>query len=150
MTHVNTTAPAVALGTATGQRQKSIATAQHQIPDLPDVFLRTGHVMLGFQQTLIGIGPICDAGFTVTFSEDEVVVHDAAKHVILSGCRDPEVPPALWYFKLLPAPQDKPLPAATCQQASLGTYSAYNLPSVAALVLYLHAAAGFPIRDTWL
>ena len=83
VTHVDTTAPAVAVGTATGQRQKSVATAQHQIPDLPNAFPQTGHVMPGFQQTLIGIGPICNAGFTVTFSEDAVIVHDDAKRVIL-------------------------------------------------------------------
>ena len=95
VTHVDTTMPAGDVGKATGQSQQSIANAQHQIPDLPDSFLRTGHVMPGFQQTLIGIGPICDTGFMVTFSEDEVVVHDAAKRVILSGLRDPEVSPAL-------------------------------------------------------
>ena len=95
VTHVDNTAPAVAVGTATGQRQQSVVTAQHQIPDLPNAFLQTGHVMPGLQQTLIGIGPIYDAGFMVTFSEDEVVVHDAAKRVILSGLRDPEVSPAL-------------------------------------------------------
>ena len=77
-------------------------------------------------------------------------MHDAAKRVIFSGYHDPEVPPALWHFNLLPSPQYVPVPAANCQQASLSAYSAYNLPSVAALVRYLHAASGFPVRDTWL
>ena len=113
VTHVDTTEPVVVVGTSTGQRQQSVATAQHQIPDLPDAFLRTGHVMPGFQQTIIGIGPICDARFTVTFLEDAVVVHDDAKRVILSGCRDPKVPPALWYFNLLPDPDAVPVPTAT-------------------------------------
>ena len=49
VTHVDLMAPAVAVGTATGQRQQYIATAQHQIPDLPDAFPRTRHVMPGFQ-----------------------------------------------------------------------------------------------------
>ena len=106
--------------------------------------------MLGFLQTLMGIGLICDAGFTVMFSEDKVVVHDATKCVILSGWRDPEVPPALLHFNLLLSPQDVPVPAATCQQASIGAYSVYDLPSVPALVRYLHARVGFPARDTWL
>ena len=77
-------------------------------------------------------------------------MHDAAKRVIISGWRDTEVPPALWHFNLLPSSQDVKLPAVTCQQASIGAYSAYELPSVAALVRYLHAAAGSPIRDTWM
>ena len=136
------------MGTATGQRQLSVTTAEHQIPNLPDAFPRTGHVMPGFQQTLIGIGPICDAGCTVTFSANDVVVHDADKRAILSGTRNPEEPPALWHFSLLPSPSEIPIQAPACQQASLAAYSAYDLPSVAALVRYLHAAAGFPVKDT--
>ena len=96
--------------------------------------------MLGFLQTLMGIGLICDAGFTVMFSEDKVVVHDATKCVILSGWRDPEVPPALWYFNLLPAPQDVPVPAATCQQditaRKLHTTSQALLPWCATYMLH--------------
>ena len=34
--------------------------------------------------------------------------------------------------------------------ATLAAYSAYDLPSVAALIRYLHAAAGYPIQSTWL
>ena len=33
---------------------------------------------------------------------------------------------------------------------TLKTYSAYDLPSVAALIRYFHAAAGYPVRSTWL
>ena len=106
--------------------------------------------MPGFQQTIIGIGPICDARFTVTFLEDAVVVHDDAKRVILSGCRDPKVPPALWYFNLLPAPEAVPVTAATFHPDILGAYSVYNLPIVASLVRYLYAAAGLPVKDMWL
>ena len=29
-------------------------------------------------------------------------------------------------------------------------YSAYDLPSIEALVLYIHAASGFPVNSTWL
>jgi hypothetical protein len=36
------------------------------------------------------------------------------------------------------------------QEATLEAYRAYNLPSVEALVRYFHAAAGYPVRDTWL
>ena len=33
---------------------------------------------------------------------------------------------------------------------SLAAFSAYDLPSVAALVRYFHAVAGYPVKDTWL
>ena len=38
----------------------------------------------------------------------------------------------------------------SARKASLAAYSAYHLPSVRALVRYFHAAAGFPVRATWL
>ena len=36
------------------------------------------------------------------------------------------------------------------KQATLEAFSAYDLPSVEDLVIYFHAAAGFPVRDTWI
>ena len=36
------------------------------------------------------------------------------------------------------------------QQSTLKAFSAYDMPSVEALIRYFHAAAGFPVRDTWL
>ena len=33
---------------------------------------------------------------------------------------------------------------------SLAAYSAYDLPSVEALVRYFHATTGYPVKDTWL
>ena len=35
-------------------------------------------------------------------------------------------------------------------RTTLQEYSAYDLPSVAALIRYFHAAAGYPVRSTWL
>ena len=43
-------------------------------------------------------------------------------------------------------PTSSPPPMHTSLQA----FSAYDLPSVEALVRYFHAAAGFPVRDTWI
>ena len=34
--------------------------------------------------------------------------------------------------------------------AKLSAYSAYDLPSFAALIRYFHAVAGYPVRYTWL
>ena len=36
------------------------------------------------------------------------------------------------------------------QQSTLKAFSAYDLPIVEALIRYFNAAAGFPVRDTWL
>ena len=105
--------------------------------------------MPGFAQTLVGIGPICDAGFTVTFSKSMVIVRDTTSQPVLTGWREPDGP-KLWHFNLLPEPNDVPTPSADCRQESLAVFSAYDMPSVQALVRYFHAAAGFPVRDTWL
>ena len=35
-------------------------------------------------------------------------------------------------------------------KTTLNAYSAYDLPSVKALIRYFHAAAGYPVRSTWL
>ena len=35
-------------------------------------------------------------------------------------------------------------------QSTLKVYSTYDLPSVESLVRYFHAAAGFPVRATWI
>ena len=35
-------------------------------------------------------------------------------------------------------------------RASMQTLSAYELPSVEALIRYLRSAAGFPVQDTWI
>ena len=40
--------------------------------------------------------------------------------------------------------------AENADQATLKAYSAYDLPSMEALVRYFRAAAGFPVRATWL
>ena len=105
--------------------------------------------MPGFATTLVGIGPICDAGFTVTFSDTRVIVRDKENDPVLTGWREQQGP-KLWHFNLLPEPQDVPTPTAACRTTSLGAFSAYDMPSVQALVRYYHAAAGFPVRDTWL
>lgn len=88
VTDVDPTAPAITMSTATGQRDCSKAMAKHQIPNLPSDFLRTGHVMPGFKDTLLGIGPICNVGFTVTFCDQSVTIQDNAGAVILTGWQD--------------------------------------------------------------
>ena len=48
-------------------------------------------------------------------------------------------------------PEDKSTPDdSDAQQSTLKAFSSYDLPSVEALIRYFHAAAGFPVRDTWL
>eukprot|EP00957_Ditylum_brightwellii_P065912 4998635-Ditylum_brightwellii.AAC.1 len=70
---------------------------------------------------------------------------------IITGWRE-DIGHKLWCMLLLPNPDNvtpiKDSPGTN--KTSLVAFSAYDLPSVEALIRYFHAAAGFPVRDTWL
>ena len=73
------------MGTATDQSQQSKGTRELNSPKLPSGFLVTGHIMPGFRHNLIGVGPLCDADCTVTFTRAAVVVRDARGMPALMG-----------------------------------------------------------------
>ncbi len=102
--------------------------------------------MPSFVHSLVGIGPFCDADCSVTFTKTDVTVYDPKGQPIISGWRE-STGSKLWRFALYPTDvwhQPK------SNHASLQAFSAYDLPSVEALVYYFHAAAGFPKKSTWL
>ena len=70
------------------------------------------------------------------------------KNILLKGWRD-TTGAKLWRFSL--RPEDNPVssihPTTPTTPAAL---NAHDLPSVGALVHYLHAAAGLPVKSTWL
>ena len=57
--------------------------------------------MPGFQENLIGIGKICDADYSVTFTKDSVIIYSPKGHTVLTGWREAEGP-RLWRMSLLP------------------------------------------------
>ena len=133
----------------TGQVQRSTATGQLALPNLSNYFPRTCHIIPGFNHTLLGVGPICNANCTLTFICDAVVVRGATNRAILTEWRK-EQAPYLWRIALLPENADIPEVHQDASRFSLLAYSAYDLPSVEALVGYFHAAAGLPVWSTWL
>ena len=56
----------------------------------------------------------------------------------------------MWCFALSQTEDPTTQEPRRNERTSLRAYSAYDLPSVAALVRYLHVAAGFPTKHTWL
>ena len=107
--------------------------------------------MGNFHENLVGIGPICDAKYSVLFNDEAVHIISPTGTPVITGWRE-ETGHKLWRMSLLPTPEniipikDKP----GTKETSLAAFSAYDLPSVEALVRYFHAASGFPVRDTWL
>ena len=105
--------------------------------------------MPGFRHTLIEVGLLCDADCTVTFACEAVIVRDTRGTPVLTGWRE-NSGPRLWRISLQPGEENLPRMPHTANMATLEAYSAYNLPSIAALIHYFHAAAGYPVRSTWL
>ena len=145
--NINPAAPAITVGIATGQVQQSTATAKMALPNLTNTFTTTGHIMPGFNHTLLGVGPIYNADCTVTFSRDAVVLCDSTNRSIPTGWRE-EQEPYIWLIALLPGNADIPEVPQDALQVSLVAYSAYDLPSVEALVRYFHAVEVLPVKST--
>ena len=105
--------------------------------------------MPGFRHNLICLGPLCYADCTVKFTRAAVVVRDARGIPVLTGWREHSVP-RLWRIVLQPSKANLPKMPHTAHRTTLEAYSAYDLPSVEALIRYFHAAAGYPVHSTWL
>ena len=99
------------------------------------------------------MGPLCDHGCTVLYDKKSVHVMDKTSKVLLRGWFEP-TGACLWRFSLRPgmhhhthdgSPHAYPPPLPT-----LTAKNDYNMTSVKALVRFLHTAAGFPVKSTWL
>ena len=84
---------------------------------------------------------IYDANCTAVFAKSSVTVIDPQDKAILTGWRK-RTGPKLWRFYL--RPQHQPVTPTSTATASLKAFRDYNIPSVEALVHYLHFFAGFP------
>lgn len=94
---------------------------------------------------MLGIGKLCDSNCKVVFKKTAVAVFAQDGSTILQGWHEPDGA-KLWRFSLLPNSEAPPAWAMHAPAA----LNAHDLPSVLALVHYLHAAAGFPVKSTWL
>ena len=107
--------------------------------------------MKGFHENLVGIGPICNAKYSVLFNDESVTIISPTGTPVLKGWRE-AIGNWLWCMSLLPnAGKVTTVEAAPgVTTTTLKAYSAYDLPSVEALVRYFHAAVGYPVKDMWL
>ena len=104
--------------------------------------------MPSFNNSLIAISRLCDENCTVLFTKHTVNVFDPEGKTILTGWRD-QSGPCLWRFSLLPTDDIPPIPH-NIQSDNVMAFSAYNLPIIEARVRFYHAAAGIPVKFTWL
>ena len=143
---LNTNASKVSVVTANRQVERLSSTATLPIPQLALYFPTTGYIVPSFTNTLVGVGPICNANCTVVFTKQDVIVISPEDKSILTGWIEKE-PPKLWLFSLKPT-EELLMQHPPKRQKTTSAYSAYDLPSVEALVWYIHAASGFPVKST--
>ena len=96
---------------------------------------------------LVGIGTLYDSNYTVVSTKSSVTMFDSQDKAILTRWRK-HTGTKIWrlYFR----PQHQLVTPASSAMASLQAFSAYDISIVEALVCYLHAAAGLPVRSTWI
>ena len=136
----------ILVGTATGKVQKSTTECTLEFPKPPPAASK-GHILPTFTDSLVGVGMLCDTNCTVVFNNSSFTVLDPQENFILTRWRK-RTGPKLWRFSL--CPQHQPVVPTGAATDSLKDFSAQDLPSVESLVCYLHAAAGSPVRSTWI
>ena len=94
----------------------------------------------------MGIGPLCDHGCRVVFEKTKVTIFSKDSTELLCGWHE-SIGYKLWRFSLCPGDHNPTPPDCSKGPTAL---NAHDLPSVGALIRYLHATAGFPVRSTWL
>jgi hypothetical protein len=105
---------------------------------------READILPGLKTPLVSINKLAKEGYTTVFylGETGVTIHKPGtitiamtKPPILQGCKSKGA--KLWTVSV----ENK----TRKEQAN----NVYDLPSVSQTVKYLHAAAGFPVKDTW-
>ena len=89
---LDTSASRIRVGTENRQVTISTAKATLPIPQLAADFPTTGYIMPTFTNTLIGVGPICDANCTVVFKKEYVTVVSPEGKPILKGWTEKKLP----------------------------------------------------------
>ena len=143
----NTSTPHICVDMATRNIERSSATASLPILQLAADFPNTGYIITSFTNTIVGDRPICNADHTVLFAKHDVTVFLPEVKPILTGWTEKEII-KLWCFDLRPSKEL--LMNQESKRTTISEYSACNLQSVEALVRYMHAASGFPVKSTWL
>ena len=71
---MDTTGKQIRVGTANGKVANYTAMATLPIPQVNADFPTKGYIMPTFTNTLVGVGPICDANCTVVFKKEDVTL----------------------------------------------------------------------------
>lgn len=127
------------------------------------------NIVPGMKNTLISASKFANAKYVTVFTKDKVKIYDAntteikiSEEASLSGWRDWESG-GLYCIPHLPlvsnkntvttllTSEDQTKLLAQCRpETAQAIYTVYELPSTKKAIRYLHTAAGFPTKATWL
>jgi hypothetical protein len=121
----------------------------------------TANSIPSLKTTLISNSKLADAGYITVFNEEEVNVYDGAttkvvptEQAILTGWRDKQT--GLWHFPLKTTIKNQTTDTSLLSKNDSTMITeeiaanVHDLPSTEQVIKYLHAAAGFPAKPTWL
>ena len=133
------------------------------IPGIPSRHARTGHIIPRFTNNLLSLGKLCNANCTAYIDKHKLEVHNKEGNKILHGTCD-SAGPRLWRVDIAVQPDPTPTappptpilrtetittPKPPCSATKLHVQT-LDLPNTPALIAYLHATAGYPVKQTWL
>ena len=127
MVNIDRAAPKVTVGTALGKTQQYTGTGDLDLLHLPSGFPIKRHLMPGFHHTLVGVGPLYDADFTVTFTREAVIIRDKQGTPVLTGWRE-TTGSRLWRISLQLGELNLPSMTNDENLSTLVAYRAYELP----------------------
>ena len=111
-----------------------------------------GHIMPYFRHNILGIGIMWDKDSKFLFTRRSVIIYDKNKNLFLTGWREIDGG-KLWRITLKPdlanaqpCPGDPEDPDNIQEEATLGSFSTYDLPYVDELVKYFHASDGYLVQ----
>jgi len=128
----------------------AVATDKLDLEAIPDR-AHDCHKFTNIPLPLVSVPQLCDSNMEVLFTKTSVTITNATGDTVLEGHRDPSR--NLYMVPLedsLPPPGVvSPMindPIVPCHTAA----NAYEIQAVQVIIAYLHAAAGFPAKETWL
>jgi hypothetical protein len=104
---------------------------------------READILQGLKQKLVSINKLAEKGYTTVFHPEDkgITVHkkgtltiNTMKAPVLQGCK--QTREKLWSVTMANNEQE--------------VNNVYDLPTTPQTILYLNAAAGYPVKDTWI
>ena len=108
---------------------------------------REASVLPGLKKSLASVSKWADEGYTTIFhpGENGVTVHRPGTLTLMFA-----EPPVLQGYKRCGAKLWTATLEGSKNEVSEQIHNVFNLPSTAEAIKFLHAAAGYPVKDTWI